>query len=128
MMVDAESQRRRDISGGTIRGTTDLTSKEWAIIALVSKGKTDTQIAASIREKEPVVKDYLHSIFQKTGCWNRTEVALWYVKTAVKEERRSSERRATDSNVSDERRKDRRRRPTKLSGRANEQHKLNLDE
>jgi len=54
---------------------TDLTSKEWAIIALISQGSTNSEIASSIHASEPMVKDHLRRIFQKTGCWNRTEVS-----------------------------------------------------
>ena len=79
-----------------LSGNSDLTSKEWAITALLSQGSTNAQIPASIHVSEPVVKDYLHTILQKTGCWNRTEIALWYVKMGLEQERRLSDRRAAD--------------------------------
>lgn len=110
-----------------ISGNTDLTSKEWAIAALLSQGSTNAQIAASIQVPEPVVQDYLRSLLQKTGCWNRTEIALWYLKTGVEQERRSSDRRAADSKINEERRMGRRHPPAR-SPRANEQHDTNLDE
>jgi DNA-binding CsgD family transcriptional regulator len=105
----------------------DLTSKEWAITALLSQGSTNAQIAASIHAPEPVVKDYLLSILQKTGCWNRTEIALWYLKKRVEQERRASDRRGENSEVGDERQQGRRR-PPERSPRANEQHDVQLDE
>lgn len=74
-----------------------------------------------------MVKDQLENMLQKTGCWNRTEIALWYVKTGVEQERRLSDRRAADLKLSDERRRGRRR-PAERSPRANEQHNINLDE
>ena len=104
----------------------DLTSKEWAIIALVSRGSTNTEIAASIHVPELVVKDCLRSILQKTGCWNRTEVALWYTKLGVEQERRFSDRRV--ANINDDVRQQGRRRSPERSRRANEQHGINLDE
>ena len=106
---------------------TDLTSKEWAITSLVSNGSTNTEIAASIHAPEPVVKDYLRRIFEKTGCWNRTEVALWYLKMGVETERRFSDRRAASLKDSDERQKGRRH-PPERSRRANEPHPINMDE
>jgi len=109
-----------------LSGNTDLTSKEWAIAALLSRGSTNAQIATSIHVTEPAVKDYLENILQKTGCWNRTEIALWYVKTGVEQERRLSDRRAADL-ISDERRRGRRH-PAERSPRANERHNINLDE
>jgi DNA-binding CsgD family transcriptional regulator len=109
-----------------LSGNTDLTSKEWAVTALLSQGSTNTEIAASIHIPEPVVQDYVRTLLQKTGCWNRTEIALWYVKMGVEQERRFSDRRLADSKA-DERSKGRRRSPER-SARANEQHDLNLDE
>ena len=109
-----------------LSANTDLTSKEWAITALLSQGTTNAQIAASIHVPVPVVKDYVRTILEKTGCWNRTEIALWYVKMGVEQERRFSDRRLSDANL-DERRKGRRRSPERAP-RANEQHDINLDE
>ena len=106
---------------------TDLTSKEWAITALVFQGSTNAEIAASIHAPEPAVKDYLRSILEKTGCWNRTEIALWYMKLGVEQERRFSDRRVANPEIGDERRKGRRH-PPERSGRANEQHDINLNE
>jgi DNA-binding CsgD family transcriptional regulator len=109
------------------RNSDDLTSKEWAIAALVFRGNTNAQIATSIHAPEPVVKDYLRSILQKTGCWNRTEIALWYLKMGVEQEKRFSDRRTANSEISDERREGRRH-PPERSRRANEKHDINLDE
>jgi DNA-binding CsgD family transcriptional regulator len=108
-------------------GNSDLTSKEWAIAALVSRGSTNAQIAASIHVSESVVKDYLRGILQKVGCWNRTEIALWYVKMGVQQERRSSDRRVANAQVGDERRTGRRC-PPERGRRANEQHDINLEQ
>jgi DNA-binding CsgD family transcriptional regulator len=93
-------------------GNTDLTSKEWAVTALVSQGRTDAQIAAEIQTTEHVVESHLRRIFEKTGCWNRTEIALWYLKMGVENERRFDDRREANWEISDERRKvDRRHSP-----------------
>ena len=69
-------------------GNTDLTSKEWAITALVSRGRTNAQIAAEIQTTEHVVGSHLRRIFEKIGCWNRTEIALWYLKMGLEKESR----------------------------------------
>lgn len=108
-----------------LSGNTDLTSKEWAITARLSRGSTNAEIAASIQVPEPAVKDSLQIILHKTGCWNRTEMALWYLKIGVDQERRFSDRRGQET--SDERRRGRRR-SMERSHRANEQHEVNLDE
>jgi DNA-binding CsgD family transcriptional regulator len=111
-----------------LHGNTDLTGKEWAIAALVSQGQTNAQIAAETQTSEQVVEDHLRKIFQKTGCWNRTEIALWYLKVGVEEERRFHDRREASSEISDERRKGTRRHAVEPSPRALEQHEVNLDE
>jgi len=111
-----------------LHGDTDLTSKEWAIAALLFQGQTNAQIAVETKTPEPLIEDHLRRIFQKTGCWNRTEVALWYLKIGVAEERRFRDRREANSETSDERRKASRRLPPELSARALEEHEVNLDE
>jgi len=105
---------------------TDLTSKEWAFTALVSDGSTNADIAASIQAPEPMVKVLLRRILEKTGCWNRVEIALWYLEKGVQRERRFADRREADS-ISEGRQKGRRRTPER-SRRSNEQHAMNLDE
>jgi DNA-binding CsgD family transcriptional regulator len=109
-------------------GSTDLTSKEWAITALVCQGHTNAQIAAEIDTTESIVKNELRTIFDKTGCWNRTEVALWYLKAGVEKERRFRDRREAEQAPSDEHRKGNRRHAPNPSPRADEQHEMNLDE
>ena len=109
-------------------GNMDLTSKEWAITALVFQGRTNTEIAAEMQTTEPAVENQLQKIFEKTGCWNRTEIALWYLKMGVEQERRSSDRRGANWEISDERRKIDRRHPPQRSPRAHEEHEVNLDE
>lgn len=85
-------------------GNTELTSKEWAIAALVSNGYTDAQIAVVTQIREPLVEDHLRKIFQKTGCWNRSEIAVWYLKIGVEKERRSHDRREESWEITEERR------------------------
>lgn len=109
-------------------GSTDLTSKEWAITALVCQGHTNAQIAEEIDASEFVVKNKLRTIFDKTGCWNRTEVALWYLKVGVQKERRFYDRREASREIGEEHRKVNRRHLPKRSPRADERHETNLDE
>jgi len=111
-----------------LSGNADLTSKEWAIAALVFQGLTNAQIAAETHTREQVVEHHLHSILGKTGCWNRTEVALWYLKIGLEKERRSVDRREANSTTSEERRQEDRRQPPARSLRAHEQREISLDE
>lgn len=111
-----------------LRNVDALTSKEWAITALVVQGRTDAQIAEETHTKKRQVENHLRRILDKTGCWNRTEVALWYIKLGVEKERRSDDRREADQKIHDERRRVDRRHSPQRSPRAHEQHEINLDE
>ena len=111
-----------------LSGNADLTSKEWAIAALVFQGRTNAQIAAETNTKEPVVEHHLRSILGKTGCWNRTEVALWYLKMGLEKERRSNDRREADWEITDERRQADRRQAPARALRAHEEREISLDE
>ena len=109
-------------------GNKDLTSREWAIAALVFHGRTNAQIAAEIQTTVQAIETQLRRISEKTGCWNRTEIALWYLKLGVERERRFNDRRETTWDTTDERRQENRRHSPARSPRANEQHEINLDE
>src|SRR5262252_2497512 len=111
-----------------LSGNADLTSKEWAIAALVFQGHTNAQIAAETNVREQIVEHHLRSILDKTGCWNRTEVALWYLKMGLEKERRSCDRREADWSITDERRQADRRHPPQRSSRGHEQHEISLEE
>ena len=56
-----------------------LTPKELQIIALVTEGAKNKEIAAELGTKEQVVKNYLRSIYDKTGVSDRLELALFTV-------------------------------------------------
>ena len=111
-----------------LSGNADLTSREWAITALVFQGRTNAQIAAETHTTEEIVQHYLRTILEKTGCWNRTEVALWYLRMGIAKERRLDDRREASRTMSDERRLADRRSPAQRSPRAQEHHAVNLDE
>lgn len=109
-------------------GKWDLTSREWAITALVYQGSTNAQIASELQTTEHEIDTCLRRIFDKTGCWNRTEVALWYARTGVTRERRLDDRREEEADNPDERRLGERRHPPERSPRADQQHEINLNE
>jgi DNA-binding CsgD family transcriptional regulator len=105
-----------------------LTSKEWAIAALVVQGRTDAQIAAETHTRKQEIENHLRRILDKTGCWNRTEVALWYLKLGVEKERRAEDRREARRKIREERRQVERRHSPQRSPRAHEHHEIHLDE
>lgn len=56
-----------------------LTPKELQIVALISEGCKNKEIANQLGTKEQVVKNYLRSIYGKTGVSDRLELALFTV-------------------------------------------------
>ena len=55
-----------------------LRAKQRRIIELVAGAMTGREIAAEIHTTDNVVKNYLREIYDKTGTWNRLELALWW--------------------------------------------------
>jgi DNA-binding NarL/FixJ family response regulator len=56
-----------------------LTPKELQIVALVSEGCKNREIAMQLGTKEQVIKNYLRSIYDKTGVSDRLELALFTI-------------------------------------------------
>lgn len=56
-----------------------LTPKELAIIALIVQGFKNKEIAEELDNSEQVIKNYLRSIFDKTGVSDRLELALFVI-------------------------------------------------
>ncbi len=54
-----------------------LTPKEMRIVALIVQGCKNREIAIRLRTTEQVVKNYLRSIYDKTGVSDRLELALF---------------------------------------------------
>ena len=52
--------------------------REQFIIQRVAEGCKNREIADSLGTTDHVVKNYLRSIYDKLGLWNRVELALWY--------------------------------------------------
>jgi len=54
------------------------TTREYRVIELVAQGLKNAEVAKAVGTTEYVVKNYLRSIYDKLGLWNRVELALWY--------------------------------------------------
>ncbi|HXZ39269.1 MAG TPA: LuxR C-terminal-related transcriptional regulator [Terriglobales bacterium] len=54
------------------------TAREYRVIELVAQGLKNGEVAQEIGTTEHVVKNYLRTIYDKLGLWNRVELALWY--------------------------------------------------
>lgn len=63
---------------GEAAGRPASSEREQYIIQRVAEGCKNREIADSLGTTEHVVKNYLRSIYDKLGLWNRVELALWY--------------------------------------------------
>jgi len=63
---------------GTRKRSRVPTVKEYRVIRLVAQGLKNAEVAREIGTTECVIKNYVRSIYDKLGLWNRVELALWY--------------------------------------------------
>lgn len=66
-VVDSVGKRVRD----------RLTPKEMQIVALIAQGLKNKAIATQLGTKEQVIKNYLRTIYDKTGVSDRLELAIF---------------------------------------------------
>jgi DNA-binding NarL/FixJ family response regulator len=72
MMAEVSSE---DMVGTRVRDR--LTPKEMRIVALIVQGCKNREIATRLKTTEQVIKNYLRSIYDKTGVSDRLELALF---------------------------------------------------
>lgn len=60
----------------------NLSDREWEVALLVSRGKSNLEIAADLNISERTVKAHISSIFKKTNTESRLQLAL-HIKTLM---------------------------------------------
>jgi DNA-binding NarL/FixJ family response regulator len=70
-----------DLVGTRVRDR--LTPKEMRIVALIVQGCKNREIAVRLKTTEQVIKNYLRSIYDKTGVSDRLELALFTIHHRV---------------------------------------------
>lgn len=70
-----------DLVGTRVRDR--LTPKEMRIVALIVQGCKNREIAMRLKTTEQVIKNYLRSIYDKTGVSDRLELALFTIHHRV---------------------------------------------
>jgi DNA-binding NarL/FixJ family response regulator len=78
MMPDSPEE---DMVGMRVRDR--LTPKEMRIVALIVQGCKNREIALRLKTTEQVIKNYLRSIYDKTGVGDRLELALFTIHHRV---------------------------------------------
>lgn len=66
--------------GGDVRGIAALTSREHEVLALLAEGRSNREIARSLRVTEKTVKTHVSSVLAKLGVADRTQAALLAVR------------------------------------------------
>ena len=74
-LAPASANQQHDAVGARVRDR--LTPKEMQIVALIVQGCKNKDIAMRLGTKEQVIKNYLRSIYDKTGVSDRLELALF---------------------------------------------------
>ena len=75
--VDAGQHEEEDFVGARVRDR--LTPKEMKIVALIVQGCKNKEIAQRLGTTEQVIKNYLRSVYDKTGVSDRLELALFTI-------------------------------------------------
>jgi DNA-binding NarL/FixJ family response regulator len=79
-LVQADSPEE-DMVGARVRDR--FTPKEMRIVALIVQGCKNREIANRLKTTEQVIKNYLRSIYDKTGVSDRLELALFTIHHRV---------------------------------------------
>ena len=79
-LVQADSPEE-DMVGARVRDR--FTPKEMRIVALIVQGCKNREIATRLKTTEQVIKNYLRSIYDKTGVSDRLELALFTIHHRV---------------------------------------------
>jgi DNA-binding NarL/FixJ family response regulator len=79
--TNVTSMQPQDTVGARVRDR--LTPKEMQIVALIVQGCKNKDIANQLGTKEQVIKNYLRSIYDKSGVSDRLELALFTIHHRV---------------------------------------------
>jgi DNA-binding CsgD family transcriptional regulator len=74
--VEFGLQRHERVMRARLPREHGLTGREWEVAALAGEGLSNQAIAARLHVSLPTVKSHLQSVFAKTGCANRTRLAV----------------------------------------------------
>jgi|SRR5581483_1767559 DNA-binding NarL/FixJ family response regulator len=85
-----EAYRTHGTRGPNARTKVQLTPKESLIVACVTQGMKNKEIAQRVGTTEQVVKNYLRKVYDKLGVADRLELALYCLNNRVVEAAKSN--------------------------------------
>jgi DNA-binding NarL/FixJ family response regulator len=81
------------------RSQPKLSQKELSIIACITQGKRNKEIAFQLGTTEQVIKNYLRKIYDKLGVSDRLELALYCLHHQLHKRITDADGNTADSNV-----------------------------
>ncbi len=66
-----------ELAGG-VRKASGLTPREWDVLRLIAEGLGTDEVAAHLAIAHQTVSNYVSSLYDKTGCTERTQLVEWY--------------------------------------------------
>jgi two-component system, NarL family, response regulator DevR len=85
MTASVFSEMRKANQAHDVAAFAELSGQELAVLALVSQGLTNRQIAVKLYLGEGTVRNYVSSVLAKIGVANRAEAAAYAVKHNINE-------------------------------------------
>ncbi len=79
------SEIRHSIQREEAAAFNELTAQEMQVLALISEGRTNREIATSLFLSEGTVRNYVSSILSKLGVANRAEAAAYAIQHHLKD-------------------------------------------
>ena len=73
------NQNGKSVMQGERRGS-ELSERESRVAELAAQGYSNREIASELTVSEQIVKNVLHSVFDKIGVWNRVELAMRFLR------------------------------------------------
>lgn len=71
------------LAGGKAELEASLTKREDEVLMLLAKGNTNKQIAESLHISYETVKEHVQHLLQKIGVTDRTQAAVWAVRSRI---------------------------------------------
>ena len=92
-MVSPAPGKSRRAAGLDWPGRTEgLTDREAEIIALITQGKSNAEIAELMFLSMNTIKSYIRSSYRKIGLASRTQAVLWGIENGFQLEQRRIDR------------------------------------
>jgi DNA-binding NarL/FixJ family response regulator len=78
------NRTRSNSPGDSVRVSGALSAQQQRVLALVAKGRTNKEIAVSLKLSDKTVKNYVRAVFQKLQVTRRSQAAAHFARQAEK--------------------------------------------